>query len=184
MSYRDLRAVQSEHQLQVNALPTIALLPSPVFSELQIGHISDSHSATGDLHKERPPQVEHAERDSPYEAHNIISAYCDESQMKCPERSLEHAGESPSDRILPAIIGRPERRRDVGIVCAPLYFPQHLQHSQHERPKTCSSEADWLAGNMSVWLEGLPGPQIRDLHQLASIVVRQDEIDEHQIVSC
>ncbi len=182
LSYRDLRAVRSEHRLEVKASTSIALLPSPVFSDLQIGHISDSYFTGCDSDKGPLPQTKDDGGASPYESHNILSAYCDDHQIRSSEPSSEAARDVQSDQIVPEIIGQPERRRDVGIVFAPLSFPRHLQYSQRDRSKTCSSEADWLAGNMSVWLEGLPRADVQDVQRCASTIDGQDVIDEHQIV--
>lgn len=188
-SYQNLRAFQS-NQGNVNSTPNpLALLPSPVFSELQIGQISDSYFLSRDAQESRILGSELINERVPYEEHRIIAEYCDEVQTQSSKRSFQDASEKPQPPVTESM-HRPSRRRDVGMVCAPTSFPRWQRGPRRDRSRTCSSEADWLAGKMSEnimleeWLETVEAPRPGELQQETSCAAYQEHNDGHQVVSC
>jgi hypothetical protein len=182
LSYQNLRAVRQEQHLEPETSKPIALLPSPVFSELQVDQIS------GSCFPSLTPNDQQSSLDATdqasllYEGHAIFSSYYENDETQTCGRIIEDTNEASSTGTLPDVKQRHDTRRDVGIVCAPTSFLHYQGRPQRDRSRSCSSEADWLAGNMSekIMLE----EWLCDLHQSETPAHNQEEEDgdNHQIV--
>jgi hypothetical protein len=183
LSDQNRRASQPEQQPPFKASKPVALLPSPVFSELQIDQIPGSYFTSPTSSHEQSSPDGSGQASSLYEEHGILSSYYDSSEPQTCSRTIENANEASPTRIAPAVKQRHDARRDVGIVCAPSSFPQYQRCPRRDRPRSYSSEANWLAGNMSEkvmleeWLSDLPRSTVPLNNQ------EDDRDDQHQIVS-
>ena len=161
-SDQNRRASQPEQHPPFKASKPVALLPSPVFPELQIDQISGSYFTSLTSSDEQSSPDGPGQASSLYEDHGILSSYYDSSEPQTCSRTIENTNEASPTRTTPAVKQRHDARRDVGIVCAPSSFPQYQRCPRHDRPRSYSSEADWLTGNMSEkvmleeWLSDLP----------------------------
>jgi hypothetical protein len=177
------RAFQPEQNPPFKASKPVALLPSPVFPELQIDQISGPCFTNFTSNGEQSLPDRPSQAPSLYEEHDILSSYYDSSESQACSRTIGDTNEASPTRTAPAIKQRHDTRRDVGIVCALSSFPQYQKCPQRDRPRSYSSEADWLAGNMSEkvmleeWLSDLPQSAIPPGNQ-----EEDDSDDQHQIV--
>jgi hypothetical protein len=182
LSNQNRRAFQSELPPPFKASKPVALLPSPVFPELQIDQISGSYFTSLTSNDEQSSPDGPGQASSLYEEHGILSSYYDSTEPQPCSRTIENTNEASSTRTAPAVKQRHSARRDVGIVCAPSSFPQYQRRPRRDRPRSYSSEADWLTGNMSEkvmleeWLSDLPRSTIPPDYQ------EDDRDDQHQIV--
>jgi hypothetical protein len=179
LSYKNLRAVRQDQPIDSKSSKPIALLPSPVFSELQIDQISASYFTSHTLNNQQSSPDRPGQASSLYGEHDFVSSYCDNHEAQSYFQNItDDANGASSD-----VTQRHDARRDIGIVCAPSSFPQYQRRPRRDRSRSCSSEADWLAGNMSekVMLE----EWLYDLRQSETPPHNQDEEDggHHQIVS-
>jgi hypothetical protein len=175
-------AFQPEEQPPFKALKPVALLPSPIFPTIQPEQTSGSYFASL-ISDEQPSPDGPRQPLSLYEEHDILSGYYDGDESQACSRTIEDTNEASPNRTAPAIKQRHDARRDVGIVCALSSFPQYQKCPRRDRPRSYSSEADWLAGNMSekVMLE----ERLPDLHWSAIPANNQEEDDRgdhHQTV--
>ena len=184
LSYQNLRAFPPNQRLELQTSKPLALLPSPVFSELQLKQLSGSRPTTFSSTDQRSSTVGPDPAHSLYEEDGIVSSYYDGGEMQEGHESAEDtSGVTPAE-ISSAVKQQHGRRRDVGIVCAPNSFPYSHRHSPRGRSRSCSSEANWLSGTMSerIMLE----EWLSDLHESGeSPDNNQDDgdPDQHQIVS-
>ena len=182
LSYQNLRSPQSNQHLDSKTLKPLALLPSPVLSELPTYQITRSYFTNGTSEDQQMLADGLGQAHSLYEDHGMFTSYCDEDKTQTCHQKAEHTRETLPVQIPRAVKNRRERRRDVGIVCAPSSFPQYQRRSQCDRSRSYSSEANWLAGTMSekIMLE----EWLSDLHQSATADANQDddEDDLHQVV--
>ena len=162
LSDQNRRASQPEQHPPFKASKPVALLPSPVFPELQIDQISGSYFTSLTSSDEQSSPDGPGQASSLYEEHGILSSYYGSSEPQTCSRTIENTNEASPTGTAPAVKQRHDARRDVGIVCAPSSFPQYQRCPRRDRPRSYSSEANWLAGNMSEkvmleeWLSDLP----------------------------
>ena len=182
LSDQNRRASQPEQRPPFKASKPVALLPSPVFPELQIDQISGSYFTSLTSSDEQSSPDGPGQASSLYEEHGILSSYYDSSELQTCSRTIEDTNKASPTRTAPAVKQRHDARRDVGIVCALSSFPQYQKCPRRDRPRSYSSEADWLAGNMSEkvmleeWLSDLPRSTIPPNNQ-----EEDDRDDQHQI---
>ena len=185
LSYQDLRLFPSNKQLDTKPSKPPVLLPSPVFSKLQTDQISESRLTNLYSNDQQSSAIPPNSAPSLYDEDGVFSSYYDRSQMETCNQNAEHTGPITPAQVPPAVKQLHEKRRDVGIVCAPCLFPQYQRHSRSARSRSCSSEANWFAGTMSEkvmleeWLSGL--------HESAATPNGDSDDDntsnKHQIVS-
>jgi hypothetical protein len=162
LSDQNRRTSQPEQPPPFEASKPVALLPSPVFPELQNDQISGSYFTSLTSSDEQSLLDGPCQASSLYEEYGILSSYYDSSEPQTRSRTIENTNEASPTRAAPAVKQRHDARRDIGIVCAPSSFPQYQRCPRRDRPRSYSSEADWLAGNMSEtvmleeWLSDLP----------------------------
>jgi hypothetical protein len=186
---KDLLSNQSGHDFQSEQHPPskaskpVALLPSPIFPELQIDHISGSCFTSLISNDEQSSPDRPGRASSLYGEHGILSSYYGNSESPTCSRTIEDTNKASPTRTAPAVKQLHDSRRDVGIVCALSSFPQYQKCPRHDRPRSYSSEADWLAGNMSEkvmleeWLSDLPRSTIPPNNQ-----EEDGRDDQHQVV--
>jgi hypothetical protein len=176
------RAFQPEQHSPFKASKPVALLPSPAFPEPQVDQLSGSYFTSLTSNDERSSPDGPGQFSLLHEEHGILSSYYDSSESEACSQTIEDTNEALPTRIAPAVKQRRDARRDVGIVCAPSSFPQYQRCPRRDRPGSYSSEADWLAGNMSEkvmleeWLSDLPQSTIPPKNQ------EDDGDGQHQIV--
>jgi hypothetical protein len=182
LTYQNLRAVREDQHFDSKISKPVALLPSPVFSEMQIDQISSSYltshpSTDQQLLPDGPDQTS-----SLCEELDIISSYCENQETQTYSQNIKDTRSASPTRQSSDVKQRHDTRRDVGIVCAPSSFPHYQRRPHRDRSRSFSSEADWLAGHMSekIMLE----EWLCDLHQPETPIHSKDEEDgHHQIVS-
>ena len=184
LSYQDLRLFPSNKPLATKTSKPLILLPSPVFSELQTDQISASHFTNLNSNHQQSSAIPPDSALSLYDEDGIFSSYSERGQMETCHQNAEDRGAITPAQVPSAVKQLHEKRRDVGIVCAPSSFPQYQRHSRRARSRSYSSEANWLAGTMSekVMLE----EWLSELHEsVATSDGDQDDDDsnQHQIVS-
>jgi hypothetical protein len=182
LTYRNIRAVREEQHFGSKISKPVALLPSPTFSEMQIDRISGSYLAShpSDDQQASPDRLDQAS--SLYEEHDIVSSYCQNHKTQIWNQNIKDARGASPTRLSSDLKKRHDTRRDVGIVCAPSSFPHYQRHPRRDRSRSFSSEADWLAGNMSekIMLE----EWLCDLHQPETPIRNQHgKVGHHQIAS-
>jgi hypothetical protein len=176
-------AFQPEQHPPFKASKPAALLPSPIFPELQVDHISSSCFTSLTSNDEQSSPDRPGRASSLYGEHGILSSYYDSSESQTHSRTIEDTNNASPTRTALAVKQRHDARRDVGIVCALSSFPQYQKCPRRDRPRSYSSEADWLAGNMSEkvmleeWLSDLPRSTVPPNNQ-----EEDGRDDQHQIV--
>ena len=186
ISYPDLHAISSQHQLDIKEPKPIALLPSPVFSDMKIEletRRSDEDVIEADIEQEADSNP-----GSPYEGNSIFHSYYGEPQT--PAISPTGSPIALVQEELPAPVFQQNcgRRRDVGIVGLPEFRQTSQTWTTRRRPRTYSSEADWLSGNaqkamLEEWLDMVPHRfQGQDNHQCPDVSRTPGSGDEHEIV--
>lgn len=175
LSCQNLRAFLPQQDTGKKTSKPVVLLPSPVFSETQIDQASGSYfaSLTSNNLISSPDRLD--EGSWTYEEHGIVSSYYDNKEAQKCGRNTEDISQGPQIETSSNMKQLCETRRDIGIVCAPSSFPPYQRHPQSGRSRSCSTEADWLAGNMSekTMLEEWLG----DLPPLGTSASAQDEED-------
>jgi hypothetical protein len=175
-------ASQPEQRPPFKASKPVALLPSPVFPELQVDQIPGSYFTSLTSSDEQSSPDGPGQASSLYEEHGILSSYYGSSEPQTCSRTIENTNKASPTGTAPAVKQRHDARRDVDLVCAPSSFPQYQGCPRRDRPRSYSSEANWLAGNMpekvmlEEWLSDLPQSTIPLNNQ------EDDTDDQHKIV--
>jgi hypothetical protein len=170
LGYRNLRTIDQEQGSSTSARPQ-ALLPSPVFSELQIDQNSSSYVSTDPSNYRQSSPDRPDQASSLYEEHDIVSTYCENHETQTSSPNPKDKSEASPTLPQPAVEGGYDARRHAGIVCAPSSFPRDQRRPLRHRTRSCSSEASWLAGNMSEkimfeeWLSDLHRSETPNHHQ-------------------
>lgn len=179
LAYRDLRIIGQEQGLD----STSALLPSPVFSELQFNHNLNFYFSTDTSTYQQPLPDRPLQASSLYEEHDIFSSYCDNHETHPGSQNFKDSSEDSAALPPPDVERRHDTRRDAGIVCAPSSFPRYQRRPLRHRTRSYSSEASWLAGNMPE--KAMLKEWLSDLHQSETSNHQQDDEEgkHHEIVS-
>jgi hypothetical protein len=145
-SYHDLRALRSAPPSAPPIWRSAALLPSPDLPEPRLNWKPETLLKSQDCPVQPTRPDEHY---ATYEEHGFVSDYC--SQEEDLDLTLKAQDHQSLTRKLSTAdsVQRRKTNRDVAIVGAPASFPQS-QSKKRSRSRTCSSEADWLAGKMSI----------------------------------
>jgi len=169
-SFPNLHELSSQRSCEASSPKTTGLLPSPAFDNLWNEQRPEQPTKPTSLREFHTPEDHDSGQGVCYEEENIVSSYVEfknESPLSnARSHELGDSGREVSPPVRPAI-----RRRDTGVVCA-TDLTLKFGKQRHDRTRICSSEADWLSGNMSEnamldeWLDGIPMPSCRNTQTL------------------
>ena len=185
ISYPDLRAISSQHHLDIKKPKPIALLPSPVFSDMKIELEEYDSEEDGVVEADLDEQAD-SDQCSPYGGNSIFRSYCDEPQMLVVSPTESPAASDQKQSPAPVFQQNCGKKRDVGIVGAPEFHQTSQIWTKRSRARTLSSEADWLSGNthkaiLEEWLDGMP-PLFQIQDNCSAMSMKPGSGDEHEIV--